>query len=190
MSDLKNKELDSIVDDIEANLAPQLKASYEKLVVAGQKAALNNGVGGILYALGRREDVVLTAVRGSINLVGVLKNITKGTPPPADAMAMASFTLLMYALDFAEQSRLVTLDQQTIGKATRLWMNNIMHAFGMQPRQVQAMSTAVDGVTRDPAKMDMVERYIGYTKDPRISSKTLPDDEPVAVEQEEAKDGV
>ena len=185
-TDFKNEMLGNIVADLEAKIAPKTKNAYDRLVVAGMKAATHGGAGSILYALGRRDNVILTAVRGAINLVGVLKNITKGAPPPPDAMVLASFTLLMFALDFAEQAKLVEINEQTLGMAQRLFMNNVMHGSGIKPDNLQRMSNAVEAVTRNDAKMDEVRRYVGEVRDPRIPQKTLPDVAAISNEEEVA----
>lgn len=178
--------LGEIVANLEGQLTPENKPNYEKLVVAGMKAVLHKGPGGILYALDRRPDVVITIVRGAINLVGVLKSISKNPPQPA-AMVPAAFTLMMRGLDFAGRAKLIDITPEVIGQAQRLFMNNIMTAFGVQPRQLGRMSEMVEQTMRDPVKMDQIERYVGYTKDPRIPVKTL-DDKPV--NEAEATNGV
>ncbi len=106
MKDWNSPELGELVAAQEAQITPEIMRPYEKLVIAGQKAALHKGPGGILYALGRRENVVLIAVRGAINMVGTLKSLAP-KPPPEAAMVYASFTLLMRALDFASAAKLI-----------------------------------------------------------------------------------
>ena len=175
MKDWNSPELGELVAAQEAQITPDIMRPYEKLVIAGLKAALHKGPGGILYALGRRENVVLIAVRGAINMVGTLKSLSP-KPPPEAAMVYASFTLLMRALDFASAAKLIEVDNELIDRATRLWMNNIMTGFGISPGALNKMSEMVDGVIQDDAKMDTINRYTGYIKDPRVPQRTLPDE--------------
>ena len=68
--DWHNEQLGEIVAELESKLTPDNRANYQKLVVAGMKAAQHKGPDGILYALSRRPDDLRRVAEANRSLQG------------------------------------------------------------------------------------------------------------------------
>lgn len=166
---LKNKLLQGTEQSIEASLTPVNRANYMKIVVAGLKIGLKDGLQGIMASLRDSQDPVNDCALGAVNLVQMLRLQSQGTMPD-QAMAPAAMTLMLHALDFAEQAGILTVDMEVLTRATRLYTNQIFKVRGITPQMLTKAAGAVREVADSPEKMEMVKRRAGVVRDPRASS--------------------
>lgn len=173
---LKNKLLRGLEQQIEAILTPENRPNYLKTVVNGLRVGLNNGAKGLLATLRDSADPVKDCALGAVNLVQLLRIQSQGTMP-VQAMAAAAMTLMLNALDFAEQAGLVEIGNEQIVRATQIFSNQIFNVQGITPQMLTRLAGAVHGVSEDPTKMEMIRRRAGVVRDPRAS---LPVEAPLA----------
>jgi hypothetical protein len=169
MSTLKNKLLRDLEKQIEASLTPENWPNYMKTVVNGLRVGLNGGPKGLLATLRDSADPVKDCALGAVNLVQLLRIQSQGTMP-VQAAAPASMTLMLNALDFAEQAGLAEIGTEQIVRATRIFSNQIFTVLGITPQMLTKAAGAVHEVSEDPAKMEMVRRRAGVVRDPRSST--------------------
>lgn len=167
---IQNKLLQSAIDGVEAQLTPENRANYDKIVTAGLQAALHRGIDGMMAGIKKYPDPVQAAAVGSVNLVLLLAAHTQGGPMPKEALVPASYTLMCQALAFIEEAKMATIDEATLVKATKLWTNTIFSRFKITPQKLQALADGVQDVVNNPGKVEMLNRHTGYAKDPRAST--------------------
>lgn len=146
----------SLVKQVEAQIEQRLRAgvreSYQKIVIAGMKYAMNGGEKSILAQLKDSENVLEDVVQGAIGLVGVLRRSAKGAMP-VDAMIPAAMTLMLEALDYAERAGMIEIDKATIDQATQLFVETLLPKLGLTPEKLEEMTSRVHQVMQDPEKM-------------------------------------
>jgi hypothetical protein len=156
---------------IESQLTPDNRANYLKIVVAGMRAGLAGGPNSLLAKLKQSKDPVHDCAIGAVNLALVLRKQAHGVMP-LKAMVPAATTLMIKALDFAENAGLVKVDAPTLAKATRLLTNDLFQAFHITPQMMAHAAAKVHAMTRDPGNMEAIKRAAGAVKDPRASEPT------------------
>lgn len=166
---LKNKLLQGAEQSIERSLTPVNRANYMKIVVQGLQVGLKDGDKGIFSTLRDSADPVSDCALGAVNLVMLLRVQSQGTMPD-QAMAPAAATLMLHALDFAEQAGLVAVDMEALTRAMRLYTNQIFKARGITPQMLTKAAGAVRGVVDNPEQMELIKRRAGVVRDPRASS--------------------
>lgn len=173
MSILKNnKILDAAEAELESKLAPENKANYEKIVVAGMKAGMAGGEASLLASLKKSRDPVTSCAKGAISLVLMLRHQSKGVMP-ITAMIPAAYTLMLKALAFSERLGLVTVGADELAKATHVFTNSLFTALQISPKKLNSMAEMTHGVMSDPTKMEELNRRAGIVKDPRASTPTV-----------------
>lgn len=166
---LKNKLLRALEQQLEATLTPENRPNYLKTVVNGLRVGLNNGPKGVLATLRDSQDPVKDCALGAVNLVQMLRIQSQGTMP-VQAMAPAAMTLMLNALDFAEQAGLVKVDTPAIVRATNIFTNQIFAVLGITPKMLTQAAGAVHGIAEDPTKMEAIKRRAGVVRDPAAST--------------------
>jgi hypothetical protein len=178
---VKNKLLQQTEDAIEAGLAPDTRREYQRLVLAGMKAALKDGPKGILRNLPQSKDPVRDCAIGAVNVTFAMIKEAKGQVPEK-AVVPACYALMLHALDIAAGIGKVEITNQVIAQATKIATDRIFAASRISPQMLNKAAGAVNGLRKDPTKMDKVMLAIGAHRDPRASM-------PTPGLQEEATDG-
>src|SRR5712672_1513718 len=106
---LSNPILQQVETQIEANLASDIKADYDKIVVAGGHLALANG-GSMMTQLEKAADPIAGAAKGAVGLVLIMRKDAKGVMP-VKAMVPAAMTLMLKALDFVDRSKIAPVGE-------------------------------------------------------------------------------
>lgn len=166
---LKNKLLRALEQQLEATLTPENRPNYLKTVVNGLRIGLNNGPKGVLASLRDSKDPVKDCALGAVNLVQLLRIQSQGTMP-VQAMAPAAMTLMLNALDFAEQAGLVEIDNEAIVRATRIFTNQIFAVLGVTPQMLTQAAGGVHGIAENSTQMEMIKRRAGVVRDPLAST--------------------
>lgn len=165
---LNNKLLKAIETQIEANLTPENRTSYLKILVAGQKYVLHGGRDGLMASIKGREDPVRDCVRGAVNIVSLLRRLSRGTMP-VQAMVPAAMTLMLQGLDFVDKAGIVAIGRDEVVRATRLFIDDICQAAGVTPQKLQQIAQATSGVMNDPGKVELLKREVGAVRAPNAS---------------------
>jgi hypothetical protein len=176
VSDLKNPLLARAEDQIESQLAPENRANYLKIVVAGMHAGLEGGPNSILASLKTAKDPLTAAAQGAVSLVFILRKQAKGVMP-AKAMVPASFTLMLGALDFLDRTGIMKIGNPELVQATHIWTNFIMKLSKITPQVLAQMTQRVHGITKDPAAMHKVNLKAGiasHTDVPPVAPAAVP----------------
>jgi hypothetical protein len=156
---IQNPLLRQVAERIETNVGGgQGREDYLKIVVAGMRAAIG-GPKPMLANLKGRPDPVKDCAVGAVNLVLFLRNLSKGTMPPV-AMIMATMTLMLQALDFADQAGIVKVGEKELDRATHIFTNMIFPALGISPEMLNKAAGQVNGLTQDPAKLEAIKKMM------------------------------
>ena len=168
---LGNKILEAAEQKIESNLVPQVRANYQKIVVAGMKVALNGGPNSGMAKLRRSPDPVKQCAQGAVNLVLMLRRVSKGVMP-MKAMVPAAMTLMLQALDFCDRTGVVKVGTPELVKATHIFTDAIFGRLGISKQMLHTAANNVHAITQDPAKMELIKRKVGIVKAPGASEPT------------------
>ncbi len=163
---MKNQLLQNASATIEAQIAPEFRQAFDKIVDAGMRVAMNRGLDGMLGGIEKRGDPIRDAAQGAVNLVFLLRMQATGYMPE-QAMVPASYVLMVQALAFIEEAQIATIGTEELTRATRVWTNTIFSRAKISPAMLQQGAQHVKGIMDDPAKMEMLNLATGYTKDPR-----------------------
>ena len=172
MSILKSNDVITAAENkIESQLTPQNRANYDRIVVAGMKAALQNGPKGILASLRDSKDPVNDAAKGAVGLCVLMYKESRGTMP-IKAMVPAGMTLMLNALRFAQELGMVKVTQEVVVQATHTYVNSLFHVLHITPQMMQTAAQRVHALTQDPASMAKINMAAGITKNPNAPTPT------------------
>lgn len=175
---LNNKILKATEAQIEANLTPDTRRDYLKIVIAGQRYVMHNGRNGLLASLKDRPDPIRDCVRGAVNIVSFLRRLSRGTMP-VQAMVPAAMSLMLQGLDFVDKAGIVAIGRDELVRATRLFIDDICKAAGVTPEKLRQISQATTAVMNDPGRMEMLKRHVGAVRAPNASMPVdIPNDMP------------
>lgn len=157
-SQMTNPLLRQIEDRIEAQLAPDNRENYMKILVAGMKLGLKDGPNGILAGLKDAQDPVATAARGAVNIVGLLSRSARGKMPEK-AMVPAAMSLMLHALDFLEKTGKMKVDEAVLEKATKMFADDIMRLFGINNQKLSNMASMSHMVGMNPQALQQIQQF-------------------------------
>lgn len=157
--EIQNPLLRQVEQKIEASVGTgKNREDYLKVVVAGMRAAMG-GPKPMLANLKGRPDPVKDCAIGAVNLVVFLRNISKGKMPPL-AMVPAAMTLMLQALDFADQAGIVKVGERELDRATHIFVNLMFGALGVSTGTLNRAASLVDGATRDPTQLEALKKML------------------------------
>lgn len=138
---------------VDAKVSPADKEAYDKIVLAGMKVMFSKETHGqLIQGFKEAGDPLTAIVDGVIALIGILFQQSKGTMPPGP-MVLAGQSLLMEALDFMEESRLIEVNEQMLGQATQQYIETLLPKIGLTPDKMKAALAKAQGVMNDPQKL-------------------------------------
>ncbi len=158
--DIKNPLLARQEDQIESQLTPETRKNYLQVVVGGIKTVVGSGPNGIVAQLKSAPDPLTAAAQGAVSLVFILRKEAKGVMPPK-SMVYASFTLMLYALDYLDSAGIMKIGNPELVQATHTWTNFIMKLSKITPQVLAEMTQQVHGITKDPVAMHKVNLKAG-----------------------------
>jgi hypothetical protein len=148
---LKNELLQQAQTTVEKTVKD--RAAYDKIVAAGTKVIYDKETfSELIKGIETSNDPVLEVADGIVGVLGVLYKQSRKTMP-LTPMISAGMTLLIDALDFLEQAGMATIDKETLGKATTMYMNSLLSKMGLTPEKMQGMLSQVRSTMEDPEKM-------------------------------------
>ena len=152
---LKNPLLKQAQTKIESGV--QDRDAYNRIVQAGTKVIYDKATFSELSkAIRQAQDPVTEIAEGMIGILGILYKQSRKTMP-IPAMVTAGMSLLLDALDFAEQAGLVKIDKAQLNKATTHYLNSLLPKFGLTPDKIDATLGQLGGTIKDPAKMAQIQ---------------------------------
>ena len=160
-------------EKIESQLAPEARDNYLKIVIAGMKAALDDGQNSFLAGLKTSKDPVADCAKGALSLVLILKHQAKGVMPE-NAMIPAASTLMIKALSFADRMGVVKVGNPELVRATHIFTNEILRGMKMTPQKLSHALTKTHALMQDPIAMEQMKRAAGTVQHPMQSKPTLP----------------
>jgi hypothetical protein len=178
MTTLNNPVLQQAEEKVESQLQPKVRADYDKVVVAGLKAGLNNGPKGILAALVNSKQPIQDCVTGAFNLVSLLYKESRGTMP-IQALVPGAMTLMLHALDFADRARIVKVGAPELVQATHMFATLALQRFGISGKMLHTAAAKIHGIASDPAQMERLNREAGVSKAPEAAAAAPPAAAPV-----------
>jgi len=152
---LKNPLLKQAQTKIESGV--QDRDAYNRIVQAGTKVIYDKATFTELSkAIRQAQDPVTEIAEGMIGILGILYKQSRKTMP-IPAMVTAGMSLLLDALDFAEQAGLVKIDKAQLNKATTHYLNSLLPKFGLTSDKIDATLGQLGGTIKDPAKMAQIQ---------------------------------
>lgn len=151
---LKNELLQQAQTTVEKTVKD--RAAYDKIVAAGTKVIYDKETfSELIKGIETSNDPVLEVADGIVGVLGVLYKQSRKTMP-LTPMISAGMTLLIDAMDFLEQAGMATIDKETLGKATTMYMNSLLSKMGLTPEKMQGMLSQVRSTMDDPQKMSQL----------------------------------
>lgn len=175
----ENTVLEQAEQHLETTMPPEVKANYDKIVVAGMHAALAKGPQGLMASLQNSKDPVGDAAKGAVALVMVLRHEARGQMP-INAMVPAAMTLMLRALAFEDNAKIAKIGAPELDRATHIFTNVLFAALKISPAMIKNAAVRVHQITQDPVAMDHINRKVGVVKHPLASTPTIPDRPPVS----------
>ena len=152
---LKNPLLKQAQTKIESGV--QDRDAYNRIVQAGTKVIYDKATFTELSKeIRQAQDPVTEIAEGMIGILGILYKQSRKTMP-IPAMVTAGMSLLLDALDFAEQAGLVKIDKAQLNKATTHYLNSLLPKFGLTPDKIDATLGQLGGTIKAPAKMAQIQ---------------------------------
>lgn len=168
---LQNKLLQAAEEKIEASLTPENRDDYLKVVNSGMKSAMAGGPDSMIAKLRGSKNPIPDCVNGAINLCLLMRVHSRGTMPPK-ALVPAAMTLMLKALDIAQQLGLAKIDNAALVSATHLFTNVMFKKFGLTPQMLHTAAAKVHAITQDPAAMQKVNMRAGLTQAPEAANSS------------------
>lgn len=148
---LKNALLQKAHAEVDGKVTE--RGPYDKIVKAGLKVIYDQTVFKRLsQGLRESKNPVQDIARGIVGILAMLSKRSKGTMPPT-AMVHAGATLLIDALDFAEQAGLVKVDNDTVAEAFNVYMESVLPTVGLTTQRMQQVLKGVEETVRNPERM-------------------------------------
>lgn len=155
-TNIHNPLLAQAEQQLEAKIPPNWRSDYLKIVIAGMKVALQNGPNGAIGQLRGQPDPTRACALGAVNLVNMLRRLSRNTMP-VQAMIPAAMTLMLHALDFADRSGILKVDGKVLDAATKMFADFIMQALNVSAAQLQQAAVQAHGVMQNPEHMKAVQ---------------------------------
>jgi len=158
---MKNPLLVKAEAAISAKVKPADKQAYTKILLAGMKVMFSKETHQMLIkGVEDAPDKVDMIVKSVIGILGILYKQSRGTMP-IGAMVLAGNAMLMEALDFAEQSGMVTIDAPTLGTATQAYIEHIMGELEKKNPGIGTLMDKAQMAMQDPQKMAQYQQQQG-----------------------------
>jgi hypothetical protein len=171
MAELNNPLLQQAEEKVESGLTDTNRQNYMKIVVAGMHVALDKGPDGIMASLGASKDPISDAAKGAVSLVLILRKQAHGVMP-LKALVPAAMTLMLKALDFADRSKIVSVGNAELVRATHIFTDTIFARFGITKAGLANAATKIHGLTQDPSAMAAINLKAGLTRHPDAATPT------------------
>ncbi len=167
---LRNPMLQQIESQIEANLQPDVKDAYDKIVVAGGHLALANN-GAMLTQLAKAPDPIIGAAKGAVGLVLIMRKDARGVMPMKAAVP-AAMTLFLKALDFIDRSKIAPVGNAELVRGTHALTDFLFARMGITKAGLANAAQKVHGLTQDPSAMHAIQLKAGLLKHPMSAQPT------------------
>lgn len=155
---LKNELLQQALGKIEAGIDD--KASYDKLLSAGLKAAYDKTIfDNLTKGLPESKDPIGDTAKGVVFLMKGIAEKARGTAP-TPALMQAGFALMLHALDFEEEAGLIKVGKAEIDEATHDFMNVLLPSVGLDEKRLAGILSQLKETASDPAKLKMFQQAV------------------------------
>lgn len=130
--------LQQIEQGIEQQVPPEMKQMYESIVLAGMKVMFSKDTASLMdQQLDASGDMVANIADGISMLIMIVFNEAQQPPEQfIPAAGLASITLMCHALDYAEQTRGLKVDEQFVADCTKATTMKVLERFGITQDQV------------------------------------------------------
>lgn len=170
---LKNRLLAQSEQQIEANMQPDVRDDYMKVVVAGMHLALANGPNGFLAKLRTVPNPVDACAKGAVALMLIMRKESRGVMPMKSGIP-AAYVLMLHGLDFLETSGIAKIAEAELVRASHTFTNVLFGELKITPQMIQHATGRVHAIMQDPTSMDAINRKAGVVRDPAASLPTTP----------------
>jgi hypothetical protein len=136
--DIKNPMLQQAAQAVEAKVPPDLKNTYQRIILAGEKFMYSPKTHEMMMKQMSGPNPAEAAGEGIAKLFAILMKESKGTLR-MEAAIPAMTVLLCDGLDFLEQAGRIKVDEQLLAAATEEMGSDILQMLGMTPDKLQQM---------------------------------------------------
>jgi hypothetical protein len=168
---LKNPILAQAERQIEANMMPEVRDDYMKIVVAGMHLTLANGPNGFLARLRTMPDPIDACGKGAVALMLIMRKDSKGVMP-MKAGIPAAYVLMLHGLDFVESSGIAKVAEPELVKATHQFTTVLFGNLKITPQMIQHATGRVHAIMQDPTSMAQIQMKAGVTQHPDAAKPT------------------
>lgn len=168
---LKNPLLTQAEQQIEANMMPEVRDDYMKIVVAGMHLALANGPNGFLARLRTMPDPIEACGKGAVALMLIMRKESRGVMP-MKAGIPAAYVLMLHGLDFVESSGIAKVAEPELVKATHQFTTALFGNLKITPQMIQHATGRVHAIMQDPTSMAQIQMKAGVTQHPDAAKPT------------------
>lgn len=173
VSGLTNPVLVKAEQGIEAQLTPDNRANYMKIVVAGMRAGLSKGPNGMMGKLRTSKDPIASCAEGAVALAFILRHQSQGIMP-LKAMIPAAMTLMLHALGFVDRTGIASIGPDDLVRATNLFNKTLLTAFKITPQMLGNAMNKVHALTQDPIAVEQMKRKAGTSVHPDAQAMPTP----------------
>lgn len=134
-----NPILQKIQQDISANVTPDNKEAFGKVVEAGKRILFDPSTHQNMELIknpASRKDPVNTVANGMVGLGFLMYQQSKRTIPP-EALLMACVVLICEVLDFSERGLGIKVDNNLVARTVQMFMEKMFIKLGISPGQLQ-----------------------------------------------------
>lgn len=150
--DVKNPILQKATQAIEAKVPPELRNTYQRIILAGEKVMYSPQTHQMmLKQMKSNPNPAEAAGEGIAKLFAILLKESKGTLNMKAAIP-AMTVLLCEALGFMEEAGMVQVTDQLLADATREMGSAVLQVMGITPDKLRTMMAQRGGQPGAPAQ--------------------------------------
>lgn len=170
---LGNSVLRAAEAALERQIAPQNREDYLRVVVAGQKVALNGGENSPFAKLVHTtKNPLRDCALGAVGLVLNMRAESKSTMPMKAAVPGA-MALMLYALDLVDKAGIIKVGKPELAEATKTFTTEFFKKAGISNEQLAAAATKLHGFSQNPAHLDAMRVAAGVKPAPGVGTVTV-----------------
>lgn len=136
----------------------KFRNTFDRVVAAGLRVMYSEQTHDMtLSQMSEQNEPAVNVGEGVAKLMAILFREGKGTIP-MQAFIPASVVLLCEGLDFAERSKYLHVDANTLAAATKELMNSLMQILGITPEKIQSAKAQAGQASQQPYKTLMAKQ--------------------------------
>jgi hypothetical protein len=156
-----NPTLQKVEAGIQAKVPPKLQRSFTNIVKAGETVMYSKQSHHLMMdELKKPGDLAMNIGHGIAGLMALLYKESERTLD-SGAIMLAAQVLACEAMDFAEKSGVMKVDDATVSQVIKETISGVLQAFGMTPDKLSQMAQQSKQKAAAPAGGGLVANAMG-----------------------------